>query len=163
MGEQERARLESILVYPEDTAGGLMSLDVLTVRGDVTLEVVLRYLRLRGEIPLRTNRLFVVDRANRYRGEMRLADLLTRSPDQRVEDVMSTTLIGIPATTPTSDVARLFEHRDLISAAVVDHAGQLLVRQSGVGRYRRPGLGGEHGHCNFGGGGDSLGPTPLGN
>jgi magnesium transporter len=128
MDAQERQRLELILAFPEDTAGGLMSLDVITVRGDVTLEVVLRYLRKRGEIPVKTNRLFVVDRDNHYRGEMRLADLLTRDAEELVEDVMDDTVSGITADTPDNEVARLFEQRDLISAAVIDAEGRLLGR-----------------------------------
>ena len=128
MDEQERRRLESVLAYPEDTAGGLMSLDVVPVRGDVSLEVVVRYLRQRGEIPVKTNRLFVVDRTNVYRGEMRLADLLTRGAEELVEDVMDESFTGIPAATPAREVARLFEQRDLISAAVVDEEGHLLGR-----------------------------------
>lgn len=115
---QERDRLESILAYPEDTAGGLMNLDVVTVRGDVSLEAVHRYLRRRGEIPEKTNRLFVVDRENRYRGEMRLADLVIGAPERKVADLMLTEFGGIDASTPAHEVARLFEQRNLISAPV---------------------------------------------
>jgi magnesium transporter len=67
MDKQNRERLESILQYPEDTAGGLMNVDVVTVRADVTLDVVLRYLRLHGEVPVATDTLFVVDRSGQYR------------------------------------------------------------------------------------------------
>ena len=128
MDAQERARLQSILVYPEDTAGGLMNLDVVTVRADVTLEVVLRYLRRRGEIPEKTNRLFVVDRENRYQGEMRLADLLICEPSMSVSAIMDTDIGGVPATMAEHDVARRFEQRNLISAAVVDREGRLVGR-----------------------------------
>ena len=125
---QERDRLESILAYPEDTAGGLMNLDVVTVRGDVSLEAVHRYLRRRGEIPEKTNRLFVVDRENRYRGEMRLADLVIGAPERKVADLMLAEFGGIDASTPAHEVARLFEQRNLISAPVVDAEGRLLGR-----------------------------------
>lgn len=128
MDAQERLRVESIMAYPEDTAGGLMSLDIISIRGDVSLEVVVRYLRQRGEIPVKTNRLFVVDRENRYRGEVRLADLLTRGADELVEDVMDDSFPGLSAHVPASDVARLFEQRDLISAAVIDDEGRLIGR-----------------------------------
>ena len=128
LDSQERDRLQSILAYPEDTAGGLMNLDVVTVRADVSLEVVQRYLRRRGEIPEKTNRLFVVDRENRYRGEMRLADLLTGAPEREVEELMRTEQGGIDASTPAHEVARLFEQRNLISAPVVDEDGRLLGR-----------------------------------
>ena len=128
LDSQERDRLQSILAYPEDTAGGLMNLDVVTVRADVSLEVVQRYLRRRGEIPEKTNRLFVVDRQNRYRGEMRLADLLTGAPDREVAELMRTEQSGIDANTPAHEVARLFEQRNLITAPVVDEGGRLLGR-----------------------------------
>ena len=128
LDSQERDRLQSILAYPEDTAGGLMNLDVVTVRADVSLEVVQRYLRRRGEIPEKTNRLFVVDRENRYRGEMRLADLLIGAPERGVAELMRTEQGGIDASTPAHEVARLFEQRNLISAPVVDEDGRLLGR-----------------------------------
>ena len=128
MDAQERARLQSILAYPEDTAGGLMNLDVVTVRADATLEVVMRFLRQRGEIPEKTNRLFVVDRENHYQGEMRLADLLICDPATLVSDIMDSDLGGVPATMAEHDVARLFEQRNLISAAVVDPEGRLVGR-----------------------------------
>ena len=128
LDSQERDRLQSILAYPEDTAGGLMNLDVVTVRADVSLEVVQRYLRRRGEIPEKTNRLFVVDRENRYRGEMRLADLLIGAPEREVAELMRTEQGGIDASTPAHEVARLFEQRNLITAPVVDEGGRLLGR-----------------------------------
>jgi len=128
MDEQHRERLEAVLAYPEDTAGGLMNVDVLTVRADVSLETVLRYLRRRGEIPEKTNRLFVVDRENAYVGMMRLADLLIRDPAESVEAHIIEERDTIPATTASHEVARLFEQHNLISAPVVDEAGKLIGR-----------------------------------
>ena len=128
MDEQHRERLEAVLAYPEDTAGGLMNVDVLTVRADVSLETVLRYLRRRGEIPEKTNRLFVVDRENAYVGMMRLADLLISHPEDTVEAHIIEARDTIPATTASHEVARLFEQRNLISAPVVDEVGRLIGR-----------------------------------
>ena len=128
MDEQSRERLESALAYPEDTAGGLMNIDVLTVRADVSLEAVMRYLRAKGEIPEKTDRLIVVDRENHYQGMLRLAGLLINHPESAVADVMETSLTGIPAYMESHDVALLFEQRDLISAPVVDDEGRLLGR-----------------------------------
>ena len=128
MDQQERERLQIILAFPEDTAGGLMNTDAVTVRADVSLEVVTRYLRRRGEIPQKTNRLFVVDRENRYQGQLRLADLLVNEPETPVEKLMTTELPGIPSSMSVREVARLFEQRDLISAPVVDEYGRLLGR-----------------------------------
>lgn len=128
MDEQHRERLQAVLFYPEDTAGGLMNVDVLTVRADVSLETVTRYLRLRGEIPERTNRLFVVDRENVYVGMLRLADLLIRDPGDPVASHMIDELDAIPATMASHEVARLFEQRNLISAPVIDEGGRLIGR-----------------------------------
>jgi len=128
MDKQHRQRLESILRYDEETAGGLMNLDVVTVRADVTLDVVLRYLRLHKEVPSTTDTLFVVDRNDRYRGALPLTTLLTNDPDTMVAAVMDRDLRAIPAATPDDEVARLFEQQDLVSAAVVDDDNHLLGR-----------------------------------
>ncbi len=128
LDKQNRARLETVLSYPEDTAGGLMNVDTVTVRADVTLDVVLRYLRLRGSIPEMTDSLFVVDRDDHYLGVLPLTTLLTSDPDLTVAEVMDTSVEGIPADMPAQQVARLFEDRDLVSAPVIDAEGRLLGR-----------------------------------
>lgn len=128
MDEQDRARLESAMRYPEDTAGGLMNTDVVTVRADVTIETVMRYLRRRGEIPEKTNRLMVVDRDNHYLGALRLAALLINDAESEVRALMETDIPSIPVSMPENEVAKLFEQRDLISAPVVNEEGLLLGR-----------------------------------
>lgn len=128
MDKQNRQRLESVLSYSEDSAGGLMNTDTITVRADVTLDVVLRYLRLRGEIPDLTDSLVVVNRYDRYLGTLSLSKLLISDPTRTVAEVMDRDLEPIPATTSASEVANIFEKRDLISAPVVDDNGRLLGR-----------------------------------
>ena len=128
MDDQDRQRLESVLSYPEDTAGGLMNTDTITVRPDVTLDVVLRYLRLRGELPEMTDTLFVVDRDDHYLGMLPLTALLTQSPGMTVAEVMTSGMAPIAAEMSASDVASTFEHHDLVSAAVVDDHQKLLGR-----------------------------------
>ncbi len=128
MDMQDRIRLESVLSYPEDTAGGLMNVDTITLRPNVTLDVVLRYLRLRGEIPEMTDALMVVDREDTFLGLLPIGDLLTSDPALTVAEVMTHEARSIPATMPVSEVASLFEHRDLISAPVVDEEGKLVGR-----------------------------------
>ena len=128
MDKQNRHRLEAVLSFPEDSAGGLMDLDIVTVRGNVSLDVVLRYLRLRGEIPDLTDSLMVVDRFDHYQGVLPLATLLTSDPDSAVSDVMDQDVEGIQANMQDADVARLFEDRDLVSAPVIDENGKLLGR-----------------------------------
>ena len=127
MDEQNRQRLSSILTYPEDTAGGLMNIDVVSVRADVPLDAVARYLRLMGEIPENTDNLMVVDRDNHYLGVLPLTELLVRDPDSSVGDWMEEESY-LSADTPEIEVAKLFEQRDLLSAAVIDEEGRLLGR-----------------------------------
>lgn len=128
MDEQNRSRIASILHYPEDTAGGLMNVDVVTIRADVEVEVVLRYLRRHGAVPQKTDSLMVVDRDNTYLGVVPLAALVCAPTETYVGDLMQIDAEGIPADTPEADVARQFEQRDLLSAAVVDNQGTLLGR-----------------------------------
>jgi magnesium transporter len=128
MDKQNRERLESVLRYPEDSAGGMMDVEVVTVRADVELDVVLRYLRIHGNIPEMTDSLFVVDRAGMYRGMLPLISLLTNDPGCLVAAVMERDIHGIPADLPDVEVARLFEDRDLISAPVISETGVLLGR-----------------------------------
>lgn len=128
MGEQNRLRLEAVLSYPEDTAGGLMNTDTITVRPDVSIDVVLRYLRVRGTIPEMTDNLFVVDRADRYLGKLSLSLLLTQSPAVKVAEIMTVDDDSIAATLSVREVASIFEHRDLVSAPVVDEQQKLIGR-----------------------------------
>jgi magnesium transporter len=128
MDHQDRIRLKAVLAYPEDSAGGLMNTDTVTVRPDVTLEVVLRYLRMRGELPERTDCLFVVDRNDRYLGALPVTRLLTEDEEQTVSTVMDSTVAGIEPSAPAAEVAQLFEGRDLLSAAIVSPDQRLLGR-----------------------------------
>jgi magnesium transporter len=129
LDKQDRARLEAVLSFPEDSAGHLMSADTITVRAEVTLDVVLRYLRRhKGGIPKTTDSLFVVNRDDRYLGVLSLTDLLTHDPDDTVAEVMSLDLAPIPADRTAREVANRFEQYDLVSAPVVDEHGRLLGR-----------------------------------
>lgn len=128
MGRQDRVRLERALSYPEDSAGGLMNVDIITVRGDVTLDVVLRYLRRRGEMPRHTDRLWVVDLYGRYRGELPIRKLLTSSSNTLVSEVIQNRIEPLHVLTPDSEVSRIFEDYDLVSAPVVDDKNRLIGR-----------------------------------
>jgi len=128
MDSQDRERLNAVLGFEEDTAGGLMNTDTVSVRPDVSLETVLRYLRMRGEIPDKTDALFVVNRHDRYLGALSVTRLLTEDPQRTVGEVMDTTVDGIPPDLPAAQVASLFEDRDLVSAAVVAPDRRLLGR-----------------------------------
>jgi len=128
LNNQDRVRLETVLSYDEDTAGGLMNTDTITVRPDVSLDVVMRYLRLRGELPNTTDSLIIVDRDDTYLGMLSLADILTHDPEETVSSVFNKGRKGIPASMPAKEVATLFENHDLISIAVNDDQGRLLGR-----------------------------------
>jgi magnesium transporter len=129
LDHQYRERLESVLPYPEDSAGGLMNLDTVTVRAEVSLDVVMRYLRQLGDkVPKDTDKLFVVNRDGFYLGALSLSRLLTNDPDDSVAEVMSLEIQPIPADWSEREVANRFEQHDLLSAPVVDEAGRLLGR-----------------------------------
>jgi magnesium transporter len=124
----DRQRLQAVLKYDEDSAGGLMNPETVTVRGDVTAEVVLRYLRMRGELPSGSDAVFVVSRGGDYLGSLPLSKLITADPGAAVADIMSTSVPAIDANMSAAQVATLFENHDLIAAPVIDETGKLLGR-----------------------------------
>lgn len=128
LDHQDRERLDAVLSYGEDSAGGLMNVDIITVRPDVTLEVVARYLRARAEIPDGTDSIYVVNRNNEYFGSLFLSRLLTLDPNLSVAEAMSTTVQPIPADTPSEEVVWEFENQDLLSAPVVDADNRVVGR-----------------------------------
>jgi magnesium transporter len=126
LSQRDRDRLTAVLSFPEDSAGGLMNPDTIAVRPDVTLEVVLRYLRILGDMPDKTDAIFVVDRNDRFLGSLYVSRLLTRDPESPVAEVMDNSVQPIPATMTDSEVTKEFQDRDLVSAPVVDDKGKLL-------------------------------------
>ncbi len=128
LGEENRAAVETALTYAENTAGGLMSTDLITIRADVTLDVVLRYLRSLGALPESTAELFVRDRESKFVGILKLTVLLTHDEDTLVQDVLDSRIPGIRALTSAKEVAHIFEKNDLLSAAVVNENNQILGR-----------------------------------
>jgi magnesium transporter len=128
LDQSDRARVETVLSYPEDSAGGIMNTDAITVRPRHSVELVLRYLRLRKDLPEATDALIVVNQRDEYVGMVSLASLITSDPTVTVREVMNTGAQSIPADTPDTEVARLFSEQDLISAPVVDEQGRLIGR-----------------------------------
>ncbi len=128
MRVQDRHRVEHAMSYPVDSAGGMMNTDVVTVRPLVTIEVVLRYLRMKGELPKSTDSIYVVDSEDNFIGSVTLSGLITSQPEQTVDDILEKEIQAIPVEQPSVDVARLFERRDLLSAPVIDENGHLLGR-----------------------------------
>jgi len=128
MDREHRDRLEQVLSYPEDSAGRLMNTDVVTVRADVAVDVVLRFLRMRGELPEHTDHLFVVNRNGRYIGRVSLTALLTSAPERTIAEVVDDSQPGIRATTTLDQVAEEFENHRYVSAPVVDADNRLVGR-----------------------------------
>jgi magnesium transporter len=128
MDATDRHRIEKALAYPEETAGGMMSTDFITIRGDVTADVVLRYLRMKGELPEATDALYVVDEQEKLIGHLSLSALITTQPDIEIRDVMEDSDEAIPVDMDDSEIANLFERRNWISAPVVDGNNHLVGR-----------------------------------
>ena len=128
LDHQDRERLTQVLAYDEDSAGGLMNIDIITVRPDVTVEVALTYLRNQKTIPTGTDSIFVVNRNNVYQGALLLSSLVTEDPGKPVSEIMSKKIMPILAKTPSDKVVREFENRDLLSAPVIDDDEKLLGR-----------------------------------
>ena len=128
MDHQDRVRVEHILSYDEDSAGGLMNTDTITVRPNITLDVALRYLRRHEELPAMTDSLLVVNRNDQFIGSLSLRKLLVSDPSVTVREIMDTEVEPIVASMPARDVANLFERRDWVSAPVVDDNQLLLGR-----------------------------------
>ena len=128
MDRENRERLEQVLSYPEDTAGRLMNPDVVTVRADVNVDVVLRYLRLRGELPDHTDHLFVVSRRHQYLGRLSLASLVTHDDSTPINRLIDDEQPAIAVEDSADAVARQFTDHDWISAPVVDDNNILLGR-----------------------------------
>lgn len=132
MDAQRRTRFELVREYEQDSAGGLMDVDAIAVRTDITLAMVLGYLALyrseQGRLPDQLDAISVTDLDGRYLGRLALADLVSLDGGLRVYEVMDTSLSPIPATMPAVRVARLFEDQNLVSAPVVDAAGRLIGR-----------------------------------
>ena len=127
---EEREQLREALSYAEDTAGGLMDFDMVQIREDVTLEVVLRYLRRLDELPDHTDQLFVVDRAEQLKGLMPINRLLVADLDAVVGDMMLKDYTQFNVNDEAGEVAAAFERYDLVSAPVVDDAGKLVGRMT---------------------------------
>lgn len=128
LDHKHRDHLKHVLSYPEDSAGGLMNIDIITVRDDVNVRTVIRYLRLLKKMPNDTDKVFVVDRSYKYIGSIHISTLLTNEAEQNIGPLINKTLKPISANMPEKEVAHLFEQRNLISAPVIDENHQLIGR-----------------------------------
>ncbi|SBS27381.1 Magnesium transporter MgtE [Marinomonas aquimarina] len=127
MTAQNRARMESLMSYPEDSAGGLMNTDTITIRPNITIDIVFRFLRRHTELPEMTDSLLVVSRSDRFLGILPLRKLLVADTDTTVRDIMETDCDAIHAEQTAAEVAQLFEKMDLVSAPVIDPDSKKLL------------------------------------
>jgi magnesium transporter len=125
---EERAQLRASMSYPDDSVGALMDFEMITIREDVTLEVVLRYLRRFDELPDHTDQVFVVDRHEVIKGALPLDRLLINEPDTEVLKVMRTDVLTLSPLDEAGEAAQAFERYNLVSAPVVDERGRLVGR-----------------------------------
>ena len=128
MDSQDRQRVEDVLSYEYDSAGGLMNTDVVTVRPDITVDVVLRYIRRYRELPPMTDNLWVVNRPDQFIGQVPISTILISEPSTTVREIMETEVEPLLVTTHEDEVAQRFERLDLVSAPVVNAEGKLLGR-----------------------------------
>jgi len=128
LSAEEREQLREALSYPEDSVGGLMDFEMVTIREDVTIEVVMRYLRRLDELPSNTDKLFVVDRKGLLRGVLPLKKLLVNELEMEVSSLVDRNVVSFHPDDDARDAATAFERYDLISAPVVDDHGEVLGR-----------------------------------
>jgi len=128
MDSQDRARVETALSYDKETAGGIMNTDTITLQPEVSVDVVLRYLRLKGQLPEATDSFYVVDRSNHFIGAVSLAAIITAKPEVIISKLIDAEIEAVQANMSEHDVAQLFEKHDWFSAPVIDKKGHLLGR-----------------------------------
>ena len=124
----DRKRIEMGLTYPDNTAGGLLNTDVISVRPNNSIEEVISYLRGQGELPENTDKIFVVNNDNEYLGELSISTIITSNPSKIVKDIMDEDLSPLKTDQDDKEVAIIFERNDLISSAVIDENNKLIGR-----------------------------------
>ena len=128
MSLRDRKRIEIGLTYPENTAGGLLNTDVISVRPSHSIEVVINYLRDQKELPNNTDKIFVVNKEDEYVGELAIGKIITSKPKLSVREVMNTNANPIFVNKDDKEVATIFDRNDIISSAVIDESGKLIGR-----------------------------------
>ena len=128
MSYRDRKRIEIGLTYPENTAGGLLNTDVISVRPSHSIEVVINYLRDQEELPENTDKIFVVNKEDEYIGELSIGKIITCKPNLTVRQVMNTSSNPIIVSQDDKEVATIFERNDIISSAVINESGKLIGR-----------------------------------
>ena len=128
MSQVDRKRIEKGLTYPDNTAGGLLNTDVISVRPNNSIEVVIKYLRDQGHLPENTDKIFVVNDDNEYLGELSISKIITATPSMTVREIMETEISPLYVDQDDKEVATIFERNNLISSPVVNESNQLIGR-----------------------------------
>jgi len=126
LDRQDQIRLESVMSYEEDTAGGLTNPGIISVRRGITIEVLIRYLRRLNKLPEHTHYIYIVNKNNVYLGAVKLVDLFLKDKDKPIEAIMDESVKSIPASQDAKQVALDFQDLDLISTPVIDENKKLL-------------------------------------
>ena len=126
LDQEDQVRLESVISYEEDTAGGLTNPNILSIRRGISINGLIRYLRSMDKLPINTNYIYVINRDNEYLGSVKLLDLFTDNRDTPIEEIMDVSVKPIDANVQANEVAIEFQNLDLISAPVVDASNRLL-------------------------------------
>jgi magnesium transporter len=126
LDRQDQIRLESVMSYDEDTAGGLTNPGIISVRRGITIEVLIRYLRRLNKLPKNTNYIYIVNKTNEYLGAVKLVDLFLEDKTKPIETIMDESVKAIPASEDAKQVALDFQDLDLISTPVIDETNKLL-------------------------------------
>ncbi len=124
----DRKRIEIGLTFPDNTAGGLLNTDVISVRPNNSINEVISYLRDQSDLPENTDKIFVVNNENEYLGELLISKIITSKPTMLVREIMETEFLPIDVDLDDKEVATIFERNDLISSSVVDKDGKLIGR-----------------------------------
>ena len=124
----DRKRIEIGLTFPDNTAGGLLNTDVISVRPNNSINEVISYLRDQSDLPENTDKIFVVNNENEYLGELLISKIITSKPTMLVREIMETEFLPIDAGLDDKEVAKIFERNDLISSPVIDIKGKLIGR-----------------------------------
>lgn len=129
MSAIDRDRIKLVLEYPEDSAGGLLNTDTISVQQDHTLDIVMEYLKSFEKLPKNTDKLFVVSKKNQFIGELMLSDILVADDlKTTVKELMQESIDPIDINQTDREVAKLFKQQDLVSAPVIDTNRQLIGR-----------------------------------
>ena len=123
---EEADEVEPLLAHPDETAGGLMTTPLVTLRQEMTAEEAIAHLRALAPDSETVYYLFVVDEENRLVGVVSLRQLIVAPPTTRIREIMDPEVIHVHADADQEEAARLMSRYGLLALPVVDDEGRLL-------------------------------------